>query len=69
MRGNKGVAGEWKVVGVPKFHSWGIVFSLKYRTAKNNSKWECLENFRELLIIELKCPVRIREFYSTFFVS
>ena len=47
------------------------VFSLKYRTAKNNSKWECVENFRELLIIELKCesfmaPVFHRDF---FFVS
>ena len=34
-----------------------IVFSLKYWTAKNNSKWVCPENFRELLIIELKCLV------------
>ena len=23
MRGNSGVAGEGRVVGVPKFHSWG----------------------------------------------
>ena len=23
MRGDGGVAGEWRVVGVPKFHSWG----------------------------------------------
>ena len=23
MRGDSGVAGEWRVVGVPKFHSWG----------------------------------------------
>ena len=33
------------------------IFSLKYRTAKNNSKWECPEKFRELSIIEPKCPV------------
>ena len=33
-------------------------FSLKYQTAKNNSKWECPENFRELVIIEPKCPVQ-----------
>ena len=33
------------------------VFSLKYWTAKNNSKWECLENFREFLTIEPKCQV------------
>ena len=42
------------------------VFSLKYQTAKNNSKWECPENFRELL---LKCPVWTREFYSASFSS
>ena len=23
MRGDGGVAGEWRIVGVPKFHSWG----------------------------------------------
>ena len=23
MRGDSGVAGEWRVVGVPNFHSWG----------------------------------------------
>ena len=23
MRGDSGVAGEGKVVGIPKFHSWG----------------------------------------------
>ena len=28
----------------------------------------CLENFRELLIIEPKCPVWTREFYSTSFI-
>ena len=25
MRGDSGVAGEGRVVGVPKFHSWGLV--------------------------------------------
>ena len=23
MRGDSGVAGEWRVAGIPKFHSWG----------------------------------------------
>ena len=23
MRGDSGVAGEWRVVGIPKLHSWG----------------------------------------------
>ena len=43
------------------------VLSLKYLTAKNNSKWECPENFRDLLIIEPKCPVWTREFYGVGF--
>ena len=44
------------------------VFSLKYWTAKNNSKWECLENFREFLTIEPKCQVWTREFYNGSFI-
>ena len=24
MRGDSGVAGEGRVVGIPKFHSWGM---------------------------------------------
>ena len=45
------------------------VFSLKHRTAKNNSKWECPENCRELIIIEPKCPMWTREFYSASFIE
>ena len=33
MRGDSGVAGEGRVVGIPKFHSWG-----KYIT-NINSDW------------------------------
>ena len=40
------------------------VFSLKYRTGK----MECPENFRESLIIELKCPVWSRKFYGPGFM-
>ena len=29
------------------------IFYLKYQTAINNSKWECLEKFREVLILEV----------------
>ena len=44
------------------------IFSLKYQTAKKtSSKWECLENFRDSLIIEPKCLVWSRESYSTGF--
>ena len=36
MRGDSGVAGEGRVVGIPKFHSWG-----KYTMplTNNNSNW------------------------------
>ena len=43
------------------------IFSLKYQTGKNYSKWECPENFRELFIIKPKCPVWNREIYSAIF--
>ena len=27
MRGDGGVAGEGRVIGIPKFHSWGIAIA------------------------------------------
>ena len=36
MRGDSGVAGEGRVVGVPKFHSWGKCIML---LTNINSNW------------------------------
>ena len=47
------------------------VFSLKYRTAKINSRWECPQ-ILESLIIEPKCPCEVESFaapVSCLFVS
>ena len=40
-----------------KYNFLYTVFSLKYQTAKNNSKWECPANFRELLNWSVGCAV------------
>ena len=36
MRGDSGVAGEGRVVGIPKFHSWG---TFTMRLTNINSDW------------------------------
>ena len=56
MRGDGGVAGEGKVVGVPKFHSWGKCTMTLRNT---NSDWmsNSSSGLRIILIIYLRSPL------------
>ena len=66
VRGDGGVAGEGRVVGVPKFHSWGISAPCMPLT-NINSDWMSMQRFlRPVLSHRFWIPVENRKLCSYF---
>ena len=55
MRGEGGVAGEGRVVGVPKFHSWG-----KYTMPLTNINSDWMSNASSGLLVSCPDPTPLR---------
>ena len=61
VRGEGGIAGEGKLVGIPKFHSWG-----KCTMTLMNIQSDWMSNaFSGLCVITYTCTIYLRESFSS----
>ena len=67
MRGDGGVAGEGRVVGIPKFHSWG---KCTMPLTNINSDWMSNASSGLCITVDFNCvrtPAALHDFYLFFF--